>query len=122
MLPDATREQDVADDLDRFLHAEPINARPIGPSTRAARWCHRNPIIAGLAAAVVGTLLIGFLSSTYLALRLKQSNDTIKHTLATELIAKSGLLRETRPEGYGQEVREILHRSFSSGRISPIQG
>ncbi|MFT4514316.1 MAG: serine/threonine protein kinase, partial [Planctomycetota bacterium] len=41
-----------AEDLARVLQREPIHARPASVTTKLVRWTQRNPIIAGLAAAV----------------------------------------------------------------------
>ncbi|HVU87318.1 MAG TPA: protein kinase [Pirellulales bacterium] len=52
---------ELAADLDRFLHHEPIRARPIAPAERAARWIRRNPLLAAL--AVTSVVLIALIAS-----------------------------------------------------------
>src|SRR5262249_19723896 len=42
----------LAEDIRRFLHGEPIHARPMGPAERLWRWCRRNPVPASLLLAV----------------------------------------------------------------------
>jgi WD40 repeat protein/serine/threonine protein kinase len=51
---------DLAEDLRRYLVDEPIKARRIGPLERLGRWGRRNPLVAGLSAAVVLITAIGF--------------------------------------------------------------
>jgi WD40 repeat protein/serine/threonine protein kinase len=52
--------QALAGDLRRFLADEPIQARRIGPVERLGRWGRRNPVVAGLSAAVVVVAALGF--------------------------------------------------------------
>jgi serine/threonine protein kinase/WD40 repeat protein len=59
----------VADELRRFLDGRPIAARPVSRLERGWRWCWRNPVIAGLSAAVMLTLLVSTSVSTYFARR-----------------------------------------------------
>jgi WD40 repeat protein len=58
----------LAEDLERFLNGAPISARPVGRPERVWRWARRNPSMAGLAAAVVVSLLAGTAAAWYLAL------------------------------------------------------
>ncbi len=69
--PDA-RYADAAalgEDLSRFLRGESVRARPIGSLVRLGRWCGRNPLLAGLEAAVFGLLLITAVVTSLLYLR-----------------------------------------------------
>jgi serine/threonine-protein kinase len=49
----------LADDLERYLSGDSIQARPIGAVGRFWRWCRRNPGVAGLGAAILILLLTG---------------------------------------------------------------
>lgn len=56
--------RELADDLERWLAGEPIQARPISRAERVWRWCCRNRVIA---AALVVVWLAFFLSAAVLA-------------------------------------------------------
>jgi WD40 repeat protein/tRNA A-37 threonylcarbamoyl transferase component Bud32 len=57
----------LAEDLERWLAGEPITARPVGRGERLWRWCRRNPLVAGLTAAVAVSLVAGTIVSVTLA-------------------------------------------------------
>jgi WD40 repeat protein len=48
----------LADDLERWLAAKPVNARPVGRGERAWRWCRRNPLVAGLLGVVAVCIVV----------------------------------------------------------------
>src|SRR5262249_55605826 len=65
---------DLGDDLRRYLADEPIRARRIGPLERLGRWGRRNPLVAGLSAAVVLISTIGF-AGVFGQMQVAQANE-----------------------------------------------
>lgn len=59
--------ESLADDLRRFLNHEPTQARPISQLRRFAKWCHRNPVIANMAAVIVMMLATVAVTAVFVA-------------------------------------------------------
>jgi WD40 repeat protein len=51
--------QALAEELGRFLEGKPISARPVGTVAKSWKWCRRRPVLAGLGAVLLASLLAG---------------------------------------------------------------
>jgi WD40 repeat protein/predicted Ser/Thr protein kinase len=76
----------LADDLDRWLRAEPITARPASRWERARKWVRRKPAIAALCAAVLLTGAAG-LAGVFWQWRAALSNAAIARAREQDAIA-----------------------------------
>jgi serine/threonine protein kinase len=70
-----TSAQAMADDLDRFLRGEPVEARRSTALGRLTRWCARNPVLAALGSAVLLLLVAVAVISASAAVKLKRERD-----------------------------------------------
>jgi serine/threonine protein kinase/WD40 repeat protein len=64
--------EELADDLGRFLHGEPIRARAISSPERLVRWAKRRPMVASLTGIVFILLAAIAIGSSYFAFNLRE--------------------------------------------------
>jgi eukaryotic-like serine/threonine-protein kinase len=78
----------LADDLDRFLDGEPINARPVGHVERAALWSRRHPALAAVIVLVLLAVAVGFPGVTWLWYRAETALERERVALGQEKQAR----------------------------------
>jgi serine/threonine protein kinase len=86
-----------AEDLEHYLVGRPISARPIGTLKRFGRWCRRQPVIAGLSAALVLVILI---SLPLIAVSWRHALD--QERLAEDRLKETQLERDRADRGFEQ--------------------
>ncbi len=97
----------LADDLHRFLAAEPIQARPIAWWRRVAQWARRRPATA----AALAVVAVGLLALLAISARFTQR-------LATEL-ARTEAARRDLDEALAQQVAQGLDRDLRQLEMVP---
>src|SRR5262249_3845807 len=93
----------LAEDLRRYQAGEPIVARPVGSVERAWRWCRRNPIVAGLTAAVLLLFAAGFAGVPWDYWRAEAARRELESTLYFQRIALAH--RELSADNLGRALK-----------------
>lgn len=94
--------QELADELGRYLHDEPIRARPIPPAAKLLRWCRRKPALA----AAVALLLVVAIGSPIAAIRIDAARGEAESARQKE--AASRIRAETAERATQQRLYESL--------------
>jgi len=109
--------QALADDLNRYLRDEPIQARPIGPVLRIHRWCVRNKALAATGTAVLALLLVVAIGSPIAAVRI---NSERKQAEANEQKAKSEAANREQVARFLQDMLKSVNPSVALGRDTKL--
>src|SRR5262249_1846034 len=82
----------LAEELNRFLQGEPIQARPVSGPEGFWRWCQRKPAIAASLATIALLLLIVLIGSPIALIRINRSRDQLEKLLyvANLRVAQAG--------------------------------
>jgi WD40 repeat protein len=75
---------DLADDLERFMNYQTIQARPVGMSERCWKWAKRKPALASLFTVLAAVFTIGLPTITVLWLQADQSSRNERNAHAAE--------------------------------------
>ena len=97
----------VTSDLDHFIRGEPVSVRPIGSLRRAWKWCRRRPLIAGLIASLIISILIGFTGIAW------QWQKTSSALLESEANLKEANIQTAAAQEHFQQARETVNRFFT---------
>ncbi len=101
-----TTAAELAEDLRRFLEDRPIRARRASAPEQAWRWCRRNPVMAGLTAAVFVLLvaMVGVASFGYV-----QTMRALDEEAGQRVAAQAAKSRAT------EEAERAARRSMRCG-------
>jgi serine/threonine protein kinase/WD40 repeat protein len=116
----------LANDLRRFLADRPIQARRSSWAEQGWRWCRRNPVVAGLTAAVALLLVLIALGSSLTALYLhatlmesEANRKTARLELGKSLLAQGAAVQRTGLLGQRFESLKLLAQAAGELRDDP---
>ena len=120
----------LAEDLQRFLDGRPSRARRVNVAERGWRWCRRNPIVAGLTAAVFALLMAvaaiataGYLQ-TMLALRGEGQQcaaaEAARAEAKLEAVRARAAEQEMRREWYAASIN-LMQPAWDMGQLGRLK-
>jgi eukaryotic-like serine/threonine-protein kinase len=103
---------ELAEDLQRFLRAEAIRARPVRAVEKLRSWVRRHPVPAGLLAAGLLAPVVALITMSVLSARLVRSS-------ALESAAQQAELLEEANKEYSRIVQRVEQANFTVNKTVP---
>ena len=104
--------------MQRFVDDKPILARRIGGAERAWRWCRRNPMVAGLIAAVAVVFVAGFVATAW---QMRVAEDNEKTANGNEHKATDERDKAQKANVRLREARDELHHDLFLADMNLVQ-
>jgi tetratricopeptide (TPR) repeat protein len=108
----------IADDLQRFIDGEPVQARRIGLLERTAKWCRRRPAVASLMAALTLSLIGGFAGVSW---QWQKTSDALQLANTNLTQAKDQKIIAENQKEIAQQQTTIAQEHFRQARDSVDQ-
>ncbi len=106
---------ELAEELRRYLHNEPVRARPMGPVGRAWRWSQRHPARAGLVLALGLLLATVTIVPSIAYLRVSRADAAREAQLRQTLISQAHAVRLGGRPGQRMESLRALEEAAKLG-------
>jgi WD40 repeat protein/tRNA A-37 threonylcarbamoyl transferase component Bud32 len=112
--------KELAEELERFFHDQPIRARAIGGAAKLWRWCRRNPTVAALGATTL-LLFVAVLIGSPVALwrinreaqRAKNAQNELRLRLWDSYRAQAQAVRTSGRAGRRFESLDVIRKAIA---------
>jgi serine/threonine protein kinase len=112
---------ELGDEMKRFLEGRPVQARPVGKPERFWRWCKRNPVVAGLTAAVAFTLVAGIIASSCFAVKSQANAVRAQRQLAVFYINRGINELESGDRALGLAILGQAYRAANDAKDNGLR-
>jgi WD40 repeat protein/tRNA A-37 threonylcarbamoyl transferase component Bud32 len=113
----------LAEDLERFLRDEPIQARPVGLAEKGWRWCRRNPSGAAAVSLVIALLAVVGVGSPIALFRINRERQRAEVNAISELKQRhraESATRQSRARLYAARIN-LAQQVFEEGDVARVQ-